>query len=75
MEVISPNDLAKELDEKLEDYLRAGVKLIPAIDPVTRTSSRFTIPMERRDRLHEADEVSGDGHCTLWGARCHALSG
>ena len=59
VEVISPNDLAKDLDEKLEDYLRAGVKLIWVINPETRTLQVY-YPDGTSRRLHEADEVSGD---------------
>ena len=59
VEVISPNDLAKELDEKLEDYLRAGVKLIWVINPETRTLQVYH-PDGTSRRLHEADEVSGE---------------
>ena len=59
VEVISPNDLAKELNEKLEDYLRAGVKLIWVIDPELRI-----LAIHRADgtsvRLHEADNVTGE---------------
>jgi Uma2 family endonuclease len=36
-EVVSPNDLAEEVEEKLEDWLGAGVKLVWIVHPVTRT--------------------------------------
>ncbi len=67
VEVISPNDLAKELDEKLADYLRAGVKLIWVINPETRTL-QVCYPDGTSRRLHEADEVSGDN--VIPGFRC-----
>jgi Uma2 family endonuclease len=37
IEVISPNDLAYEIDEKIADYLRAGVSLVWIVYPPTRT--------------------------------------
>ena len=33
VEVVSPNDLAPELDEKLEDYQKAGVCLVWVVIP------------------------------------------
>ena len=36
-EVISPKDLAYEIDQKVEEYLRAGVRLVWVINPETRT--------------------------------------
>jgi Uma2 family endonuclease len=67
VEVISPKDLAKELDEKLEDYLRARVKLIWVINPETRTLQVY-YPDGTSRRLHEADDVSGDD--VIPGFRC-----
>ena len=37
VEVISPNDVAEELEEKVADYLRAGVSLVWVVSPVTRS--------------------------------------
>jgi Uma2 family endonuclease len=37
VEVISPNDLAVELEAKIDDYLRAGVPLIWVVEPKGRT--------------------------------------
>ena len=43
-EVVSPNDLVDEVEEKLEDWLEAGVKIVWIVHPVTRTV-----------RVHRAD--------------------
>jgi Uma2 family endonuclease len=59
VEVISPNDLASELDEKLEEYLRAGVRLIWVINPQTRTLQIFRADRSG-SRLHETDELLGE---------------
>ncbi|HEY8747936.1 MAG TPA: Uma2 family endonuclease [Tepidisphaeraceae bacterium] len=37
IEVISPNDLAYEIDEKVAEYLQAGVTLVWIVYPSTRT--------------------------------------
>jgi Uma2 family endonuclease len=37
IEVLSPGDLAYEVDEKVKEYLDAGVKLISIVNPKTRT--------------------------------------
>ena len=38
VEVVSPNDLYSEVEEKVDDYLAAGVRLVWVIDPPTRTA-------------------------------------
>ena len=37
VEVVSPGDSAREVREKVDDWLRAGVRLLWAIDPATRS--------------------------------------
>jgi Uma2 family endonuclease len=69
VEVVSPNDLVDELDEKVEDYLRAGVKLIWVVHPALRAVQVF-----RSDKsaswLWAEDELSGEDvipgfHCRV----------
>jgi len=69
VEVISPNDLASKLLEKVEEYLRAGVKLVWVVSPETRT-----VQVVRGDRsmswLRAGDELSGEDvlpgfHCRV----------
>ncbi len=58
-EVISPNDTAYEVEEKVEEYLAVGVKLIWVINPEKRT-----VMVHRADgtatRLKNSDEISGE---------------
>jgi Uma2 family endonuclease len=58
-EVVSPNDLAYDVDEKVKEYLDAGVRLVWVINPKLRT-----VLVRRRDGtitgLSEADELSGE---------------
>jgi Uma2 family endonuclease len=42
VEVISPNDLAEAVQEKVEDYLAAGVRLIWVIYPTQRTATVYS---------------------------------
>jgi Uma2 family endonuclease len=67
VEVISPNDLAEEVDQKINDYLAAGVQLVWEVHPTSRTVS-----IHRADssatRLKETDNL--DGEAVLPGFQC-----
>jgi Uma2 family endonuclease len=59
VEVVSPGDLAYEVDEKIEEYLAAGVSIVWVINPETRI-----VEIHRKDgsvtKLHEGDELKGE---------------
>jgi Uma2 family endonuclease len=59
VEVVSPNDVAEDLEDRVSDYLAAGVRLLWIIYPATRSAS-----LVRSDgtaaRLTEAQELSGE---------------
>jgi Uma2 family endonuclease len=59
VEVISPNDLAYEVEEKIQDYQKAGVPLIWVINPEARS-----VRIHRADGsyafLREDDVLSGE---------------
>ncbi len=59
VEVLSPNDLAYEVDEKIREYLDAGVKLVWIINPEQRW-----VTVHRADggiaKLKESDTVDGE---------------
>jgi Uma2 family endonuclease len=67
VEVVSPNDGASEVAEKVQEYLRAGVNLVWLIYPETRQALVI-----RGDRsatwLQEGDELSGED--VVPGFRC-----
>ena len=67
VEVVSPNENANELEEKLEEYLSAGVKLVWVIHPRTQSVSVHR-PEGSDSRLHATDELSGEG--VVQGFRC-----
>jgi Uma2 family endonuclease len=66
VEVVSPNDLAEEVDRKIEDYLQAGVRLMWVVHPATRRVMVFHTGGIRR--LAETDELTGED--VLAGFRC-----
>jgi Uma2 family endonuclease len=59
IEVVSPNDLAYEVDEKVEEYLQAGVRLVWVVNPETRI-----VEVHRPDgsvtKLREHETLSGE---------------
>jgi Uma2 family endonuclease len=67
VEVLSPNDLAYKVQAKLNEYQKAGVRLVWIINPEQRM-----IFVHRLDGtanvLHEADEL--DGENVVAGFRC-----
>lgn len=58
-EVTSPNDLHDEVEEKLTEWLAAGVKVVWLVQPITRT-----VRVHRADGgysfLRESDTLTGD---------------
>lgn len=67
VEVASPNDLVYEIDEKVEEYLAAGVELVWVVNPATHTV-RVYHPDRPGVMLREKDELTGDD--VLPGFRC-----
>lgn len=71
VEVLSPGDLAYEIDKKVEEYLSAGVKLIWIVNPKTKTV-RIHRPVNtklgRIGMLAESDTISGED--VLQGFEC-----
>jgi hypothetical protein len=59
VEVISPNDSAYEVDEKLEEYLAISIPLIWIVNPETRTVE-INRPDGTATRLHASAEITGE---------------
>ena len=74
VEVVSPNDLAYEIDEKVEEFLAAGVRLVWVANPVAHT-----MRVHRPDRpgvtLRAEDELTGDDVLPGFRCRVHELFG
>jgi Uma2 family endonuclease len=58
-EVISPNDKYEEVDEKIEEYLRAGVRLVWVISPRNHTVRVYRANGSSHS-LREGDELDGE---------------
>jgi Uma2 family endonuclease len=58
LEVISPNDLAEEIIERLGEYFAAGTKLVWVVYPTYRLVYVYESPRQVRV-LGEADELDG----------------
>jgi Uma2 family endonuclease len=59
VEVVSPDDVAYELEEKLADYRLAGVPLIWVVYPNRRTVHVFSGGSDAPTVLHESDTLTG----------------
>jgi len=67
VEVVSPNDLYDEVDDKVDEWLSAGVQLVWVVSPRKRT-----VTVHRADGtsaiFHEKDEITGED--VVPGFRC-----
>ena len=59
VEVVSPGDTAPEVQDKVQQWLRAGSKLVWVVEPRTRTVTVFR-PDGSATVLQEADTLSGE---------------
>ena len=69
VEVISPNDLYHEVEEKVTEYLRVGVRLVWVVDPLAKTIRIHRANGTMQD-LTLSDELSGEDvingfHCPV----------
>ncbi len=67
VEVVSPNDVIEELDEKVEEYLRTGVKLVWVVHPGVKAVQVFRADGSE-SWLRAPDELSGED--VIPGFRC-----
>jgi Uma2 family endonuclease len=67
VEVVSPNDVAYDVEQRIEDFLRAGVRLMWVVYPNTRRVMVFR-PGGNVSRLNETEELTGED--VLPGFRC-----
>ncbi|HEY7313110.1 MAG TPA: Uma2 family endonuclease [Gemmataceae bacterium] len=67
VEVVSPNDTYEEVDEKIEEYLRAGVRLVWVISPKNHTVRVYRVNGSSHS-LRENDQL--DGEDVVPGFRC-----
>lgn len=58
VEILSKSNTKREIDRKLDDYFRAGVRLAWIVDPHKRTVRIYTSP-EQSTLLEESDTLDG----------------
>jgi Uma2 family endonuclease len=67
VEVLSPNDLIRSVNDKVDEYLAAGFAIVWVVDPVKKH-----VMIYRRDgsvaKVHENEEITGE--TALPGFRC-----
>jgi len=61
VEILSPNDRLEEINEKIDDYLAAGVALVWVIDPHRRTVVIHR-PEAEPELVNIRQELSGEPH-------------
>ncbi|MGH7214089.1 MAG: Uma2 family endonuclease [Tepidisphaeraceae bacterium] len=59
VEIISKNDNALEVDEKVQEYLDAGVELVWVVNPQLKTV-RVHADLNRIQVFHEPDTITGE---------------
>ncbi|HLF29031.1 MAG TPA: Uma2 family endonuclease [Anaerolineae bacterium] len=59
VEVVSPNDRWSEIEEKVDDYLAAGVRMIWVVNPKTRSVHVYRPSSDAR-RILESDTLQGE---------------
>lgn len=59
VEILSPRDVLEEVNEKIDEYLAAGVRLVWVIDPHDRTVTIYR-PRRPTETVNETQELSGD---------------
>jgi Uma2 family endonuclease len=69
VEVVSPNDTAAEIQQKTDEWLRAGVRLVWVLYPATRTAMTFrsdgAIQLLHADDTIDAEPVLPGFTCRL----------
>jgi Uma2 family endonuclease len=68
VEVISPSDTYTEVEEKVNDWLNAGARMVLVLNPRTRAVSMYTSQTKKVVRLTESDTL--DGGEVLQGFTC-----
>jgi Uma2 family endonuclease len=68
VEMVSPNDMYRHVEEKVEEYLRAGVRLVWVLNPENHTVRVFEDKEVRSTQLGPSDELTAPE--VLPGFRC-----
>jgi Uma2 family endonuclease len=72
VEVVSPNDLYTHVENKVDEYLQAGVRLVWVVNPVNRTVRVFEETLERSRQFGPHNELTAPE--VLPGFRCRIVA-
>ena len=61
VEILSPNNTVEEIDEKIDQYLEAGVPLVWIVDTRDRTVTIYR-PDQEPELVNVRQELSGEPH-------------
>ncbi len=59
VEVLSPSNTSREIDQKLREYFESGTRLAWVIDPPSRTVVVYVVPDHPAQKLSELDAIDG----------------
>jgi Uma2 family endonuclease len=59
VEVLSPSNTAREIDQKLREYFESGTRLAWVIDPRSRTIAIYLSPDKPARTLSESEVIDG----------------
>ncbi|MBN1284143.1 MAG: Uma2 family endonuclease [Anaerolineae bacterium] len=68
VEIVSPNDPYSDVMQKVDEYLRYGVRLVWVIDPQTRTIRAFTPDDPAGQLFRDGDTLAGAEVLPGWSA-------
>jgi Uma2 family endonuclease len=74
IEILSPSDDQEAIQEKIDEYLRAGVKLVWIVEPVHKTITVYR-PDAAPALFNLNDEISAEPHMPAFKARVAELFG
>ena len=66
VEFVSPHDRYSDVNDKVEDYLKYGTRLVWIIDPQTRVIRVYTPDDTGGSVLHDGDTLTGDPVLPGW---------
>ena len=72
IEIVSPNDSSEDVEEKVQEYLKAGVKRVWAVHPRTRSVYVYG-PGATVRILHENDDLTGEDVLPGFQCKVHEL--
>ena len=74
IEILSPSDEQEGIQDKIDEYLRTGVKLVWIVEPVHKTITVYR-PDADPELFNLGDEITADPHLPGFKAKVAELFG